>query len=469
MQVYVERGVSKGDCLQKIVNKYGVRFTVLREKTYRPSGLKGLFSPEGVELEFCLSPLRGFGWQDSPLQGSPLQGSPLQGAPLQSAPLQNTAAEPYAQFSSEQPFYPYNSGHTGRYSAAPAKDDSTLNFVEAKKRVLAAAGKNPDQIFQQIQEEKEAEQLILDKLRQIEEKIGTGKQTKTEHPSLIQISQLLRDNDFSEHYTAGILERSHKELPLDILEDFNAVQDRVLGWIGESIKIFPIPEIQKSGRIMALIGPTGVGKTTTIAKLAAKYGPLNSGQSPLSIRMITIDAYKIGAKAQLEDYGDMMEIPVAYIDNPRDLRREIDLYREEIDLILVDTIGRSPRDSAKLGQMKELIDVCGSKAEIHLALSASTKTSDIEHILQQFEPFNYQAVILTKLDETRHIGNVISALAERGKPVSYITDGQEAHKNINRASVVRFLINLEEFRVDRDEIEKRFPSAEANQLQWGVV
>lgn len=311
------------------------------------------------------------------------------------------------------------------------------------------------------------QQQILDRLKEIQETINLKDTVKTEHPSIARISQMLKTNDFSERYTAGILGRAHKELPLDTLEDFNAVQDCVLGWIGESIKIFPVPDPRKGGRIMALVGPTGVGKTTTIAKLAAKYGPLNSDQSPLSIRMITIDAYKIGAKAQLVDYGDMLDIPVAYIDNRRDLRREIDLYREDTDLILVDTIGRSPRDSAKLGEMQELLEACGSKAEIHLAMSASTKTSDMEHILQQFEPFNYQAVILTKLDETRHIGNVISALAERGKPVSYITDGQEAHKNINRASVVRFLINMEEFRVDRDEIEKRFPSVEANQLQWG--
>ena len=459
MQVYVERGVSKGDCLQKIVNKYGVRFTILREKTFRPSGLKGLFSPEGVELEFCLSPLRGLG----------VQGSPLQGGPLQSA-------EPYSTLSSELPSSSYSSGGLGRYSAtSPLKDDTTLDFVEAKKRVLAAAGKNPEQIFQQIQEQNDAamtaeaahQQQILDRLNEIQETINSKETVKTDHPSLVRISEMLKTNDFSERYTAGILGRAHKELPLDTLEDFNAAQDCVLGWIGESIKIFPVPDLQKSGRIMVLVGPTGVGKTTTIAKLAAKYGPLNAGQSPLSIRMITIDAYKIGAKAQLVDYGDMLDIPVAYIDNRRDLRREIDLYREETDLILVDTIGRSPRDSAKLGEMQELLDACGSKAEIHLAMSASTKTSDMEHILQQFEPFNYQAVILTKLDETRHIGNVISALAERGKPISYVTDGQEAHKNISRASVVRFLINMEEFRVDRDEIEKRFPSVETNQFQWG--
>jgi len=463
MQVYVERGVSKGDCLQKIVNKYGVRFTILREKTYRPSGLKGLFSPEGVELEFCLSPLRGLGAQTSPL-----------------------GAEPYSTLPGELPPSPYSSGMAaGRYTAASSsslKDDSTLDFVEAKKRVLAAAGKNPDQIFQQVQEQEEAtlsaamaaeaahQQQILDRLKEIQETIISKDTVKTEHPSLARISQMLITNDFSEHYIAGILERAHKELPLEILDDFNAVQDRVLCWIGESIKIYQA--LEKPERIMVLIGPTGVGKTTTIAKLAAVYGiyGIETGsaeRSPLSVRIITVDAYRIGAKDQIKVYGDIMEIPVSYIDNRRDLRREIDLYREETDLILVDTIGRSPRDSAKLGEMQELLDACGPRAEIHLAMSASTKTSDMEHILQQFEPFNYRAVILTKLDETRHIGNIISALAEKGKSVSYVTDGQDVSKDIKKASVVRFLINLDEFRVDREEIEKRFPSVEADQFQWG--
>jgi len=463
MQIYVERGVSKGDCLQKIVNKYGVRFTVLREKTYRPSGIRGFFSPEGVELEFCLSPLRGLSWQGT---------------------------ESYSTLPPSEPHSSlYNGGsaggHAGRYSAASPsslKDDSTLDFVEAKKKVLAAAGKNPDQVFQQVQEEEEAtlsaamaaeaahQQQILERLKEIQETINLKDTVKTEHPNLVRISQMLKTNDFSEHYTAGILERARKELPLETLEDFNAVQNCVLGWIGESIKIYQSPE--RPERIMVLIGPTGVGKTTTIAKLAAVYGiygveNANAQRSPLSVRIITVDAYRIGAKDQIKVYGDIMEIPVSYIDNRRDLRREIDLYREETDLILVDTIGRSPRDSTKLGEMQELLDACGSRAEIHLAMSASTKTSDMEHILQQFEPFNYQAVMLTKLDETRHVGNIISALAEKGKPVSYVTDGQDVSKDIKKASVVRFLINLDEFRVDREEFEKRFPSAEADQLQWG--
>ena len=467
MQTYFERGVSKGDCLQKITNKYGIWFTILRERTYRSPGILGLFSREGVELEFYLSPQRGIAWQGSP-QGALLSGASLQGTTLPSDQL--LFPQP-AGLAGGRPLPASSSAATS--SATSLRDDSTLDFVEAKKRVLAAAGKDPEQIFRQVQEQDgDSQQLILDKLKEIQEKIEVGNVSKTDHPSLVRIAGLLRQNDFSERYTANILERAHKELPLEILEDFNAVQDRVVGWIGESIKIYETPERSDAGgssggRIMALIGPTGVGKTTTIAKLAAIYGIENSGRRPLSVRMITIDAFRIGAKDQIEDYGDIMEIPVSYIDNRRDLRREIDLYREETDLILVDTIGRSPRDSTKLGEMKELLDACGSKAEVHLVLSASVKTSDMEHILQQFEPFNYQAVLLTKLDETRHIGNVISALAEKGKPVSYITDGQIVPKDIKKASVVRFLINLDEFRVDREAIEKRFPAADADQFQWG--
>jgi flagellar biosynthesis protein FlhF len=227
MQVYVERGVSKGDCLQKIVNKYGAYFTIIREKTYRSAGFMGLFSREGVELEFCLSPLRGLA-SNSPLQSSPLQGVPLQGVPFQ--------GDTYTQFPGKQT-PPRRSG---------GKDDSTLDFMEEKKRLLAAAGKNPDQFLQQIQEqeEKEAEiqsrnqQLILDKLENIQKQIETGTE-KTEHPSLIRIAEMLKQNDFSERYTSGILTRARKELPLDILENFNAVQDCVLGWIGESIELFP--------------------------------------------------------------------------------------------------------------------------------------------------------------------------------------------------------------------------------------
>ena len=440
MEILVERGPSKGDCLQKIVNTYGVHFNILKEKKIRSRGFLGLFARDEVEIEFALTSNNRYGWQAPPPQDGSVQLPGAEGRPLAAIP------------------------------AAIPRDDSTLDFETAKKRILAAAGKNPDQIIQLVQEQDDkeaAQQKILDKLREIQEQIGAGKETRAEHPNLVRISQMLRQNDFSERYAADLLDRAHKELPLETLENFKALQDRFLDWIGESIKVFNTQDREKSGRVMVLVGPTGVGKTTTIAKLAAIYSIQNSGNRPLTVRMITIDAFKIGAGEQIGAFGDIMDIDVSKIDNRRELRRDIDLYREECDLILVDTIGRSPRDSVRLGEMKELLDACGSRAEVHLVLSASTKTSDIEHILQQFEPFNYQAVLLTKLDETNHVGNIISALTERKKPVSYITDGQIVPKDIKKATVVRFLISLDEFQVDREAIEKRFPAAEADQFQWG--
>ena len=434
MEILVEQGASRGDCCHKITQKYGIYFNILREKTI-PSKWFGIV-PEKVEVEFCLSP------------------------PSQQYNANRLAAASSVVIPSSAP-----TALTAGPTALP-KDDSTLDFVEAKKRLLKAAGKDPDQIFQQMQQEQEEtelnQRLILDTLQEIQKKIETGRERQPDHPSLARIAQMLRQNDFSESYTAGILEKIRKELPLDVLEDFNAVQDRVVGWIGESIKIFDVQ--MKPGRIMVLVGPTGVGKTTTVAKLAANYGLESLTPNPLSVRIITIDAFRIGAQEQIEKYSSIMNVPLSCPDNRQDLHREIDLYREETDLILVDTIGRSPKDSANLGEMKELLDACGPKTEVHLVISASAKTSDIQHILRQFEPFDYQAVMLTKIDETRHIGNVISALAEKGKAISFITNGQTVPYDIHRANVVRFLINLEEFRIDREKIEKQFPSGEAEQF-----
>jgi flagellar biosynthesis protein FlhF len=211
------------------------------------------------------------------------------------------------------------------------------------------------------------------------------------------------------------------------------------------------------------VGPTGVGKTTTIAKLAAVHGTklaIRYGwvQAPLRVVMITIDGYRIAAREQLEKYGDVMKIPVAFVSDGEELRKTIEFYQDDMDLIMIDTIGKSPRDAAELGKMKQFLDACGSSVDTHLAITAGTKYSDIREILRQFAPFNYQAVAITKLDETIRVGNVISALFTDGKQLSYITDGQGVEKNIHRASVVRLLINLEGFSIDREAIENRFPA-----------
>jgi len=421
MEMYIEQGVSRQECELKIAEKYKRPFHVYSVKPVRIGGILGFFGKDGVEVEFYFSPIINKTYQTG-------------------APVSYQVSDYYPQ----------------------TQRNTAVNFEEEKRKVLAAAGKDPEAV---MAEREMSQQQILDSLREIKEKINTGSQ-KEEHPAFTRVSQLLKLNDFSEKYINDILERMRKELVLSSLDDLDAVEERLVEWIGESISIYQRQDIPVRGRCMVLVGPTGVGKTTTIAKLAAIFGIGNSQRPAIRVRMITIDAYRIGAKAQLSSYGDIMQIPVSFVENKRDLKKIFALHSVDTDLFLVDTIGKSPKDSAKLGEMKELLDGCPKGAEVHLVLSASVKTSDIENMLRQFEPFNYRSVLLTKMDETSHIGNIISALAEKRKSVSYITDGQKVPNDIKKATVTRFLINLEDFKIDREKIEKRFPGNEADLFQW---
>jgi flagellar biosynthesis protein FlhF len=412
MELFVEQGQTKDECLRKIRSKYGehVRINVLREKVVRMGGFYGLFTREGVEVS-------GIVYED------------------------------YVKYSPSPQI--------------PAR--KPLDFEEEKKKILENNKPNPTL------------QLVLQEVQTIKERIESGVpvQGRTgaspeEHPNLVKIGELLDRNDFSPAYSRKILDRARKECSLETLENFTAILEQVAEWIGESISIYTEDEYQTRPRIMVLVGPTGVGKTTTIAKLAAIFGTDLTYRRQLSARLFTIDNYRIGADQQLETLGEIMDIPVSVVKNYRELKQSIAMNSEGVDLILVDTIGRSPRASIELAEMKQILNACGSAAEYHLALAATTKFSDLVDILQQFEPFAYRSVILTKLDETMRIGNVVSALAEKGKAVSYITEGQSVPRDIQRASVIRFLINLEGFVINRRKLETRFPSDESQSIKWKV-
>jgi flagellar biosynthesis protein FlhF len=108
--------------------------------------------------------------------------------------------------------------------------------------------------------------------------------------------------------------------------------------------------------------------------------------------------------------------------------------------------------------MKELLDNCGSKTETFLAVSATTKYRDLDEIFQQYEPFKYESIIITKLDETSQIGNIISIMSKKRKSAVFITDGQKVPQDIERASVIRFLMQLEGFTINREYLEKKYGS-----------
>jgi flagellar biosynthesis protein FlhF len=413
VEYFVEQASSYTECLNKIRTKYGERVTILYHKNIRIGGIFGFFAKDGVEIT-------GF------------------------------TANNYAK----------NMNVAGMLVESKKFSDTDRDNKEKEK--LVKMGENA------VKKDDPTLLKVLDEVRLLKEKLEAGQASapQEEHSTLVRLRDVLSLNDFSFSYAQNIIDRCKKEISLEGLNDYDSVQDKVLEWIGESILLYKEAKIKKRPNILVLVGPTGVGKTTTIAKLAAVYSIGSANKPPVSVHMITIDTYRIGAKAQIDAYGSIMELPVSYAEDYEDLKRMIAQYSEDVDLILIDTIGKSPRDAVELGKMKQILDACGSSAEIHLAVAAATKSSDIKEVLRQFEPFNYNSVIITKLDETIRMGNVISALAEKRKPVSYITDGQKVPSDIQKASVSRFLINLEGFHVKRSKIDERFPQNDSEQIQW---
>jgi flagellar biosynthesis protein FlhF len=326
---------------------------------------------------------------------------------------------------------------------------STATMEESRQKILAEARRE------------QSLQLILKEIESLKQNLkpenGVGQREKP--AGLAKIENILRANDFTTPFIEEILTRIRKNFSLEDLDNFSVLQTQVLDWIGEQIQIYPpvhLPEVNEQGsKVFIVVGPTGAGKTTTIAKLAAIFGVGGSGSASPKVRIVTIDNYRIAALRQIETYAEIMRIPVSCVESAGEFKSFLAMA-EGTGLILVDTIGRSPRDLAKLAEMKDVLDAAGARSEIHLAVSATTKASDVEEILKTFEPFKYKAVILTKLDETLRVGNIISVLAASRKPISYIADGQSVPQDIEQASVLRLLMNLDGFHINRERLQKIF-------------
>jgi flagellar biosynthesis protein FlhF len=330
-----------------------------------------------------------------------------------------------------------SSGLTNLEQEHQQKNDS-----QSKKEILSMVGYQDEQ-FQQLAQD----------IKLIKESVSAGIQAEDLHPSLRRIEEILEDNDFSASFIRAVTDTLRREFALEDLENFELVQQSVAEWIARSIKIYEPPG-PRFPLIQILVGPTGVGKTTTVAKLAALQGLSPNKAVERRIRIVTIDSYRIGARAQIEIYGDIMNIPVEMADNYEDLRNFIDTNKD-VDFILVDTIGKGPQDYQKLAEMRKTLEGAGSNSEVHLTICATTKTPDMKEILRQFEFFNYEAVIITKLDETTCVGNLISLLVDKGIPLFCLTTGQSVPSDIERNDIIGALLDkLKGLEFDKESIKK---------------
>ena len=193
-------------------------------------------------------------------------------------------------------------------------------------------------------------------------------------------------------------------------------------------------------RVVALVGPTGVGKTTTVAKLAAGFRI----EARRRVGLLTIDTFRIAAVQQLKAYAEIMDLPMQVVERPDDMQPALDLLGD-VDLVLIDTAGRSPKSDARIDQLVELLR-SAQPDETHLVLNATSSAAATRLALKGFAPVRPTAAILTKLDEAPNTVGVLSALASSeqfsGIPLSYITNGQQVPDDIAPAEAEMLMSRL---------------------------
>ncbi|MBC8116350.1 MAG: flagellar biosynthesis protein FlhF, partial [Candidatus Saccharimonas sp.] len=184
-------------------------------------------------------------------------------------------------------------------------------------------------------------------------------------------------------------------------------------------------------QIAMLVGPTGVGKTTTIAKLAGRFG-MSDG---LRVGLITVDTYRVAAVDQLRTYAEIIDLPMQVVTSPEQLSTALALFAD-FDLVLIDTAGRSPHDDRRLEELKQLVDAA-TPDHIYLVLSLAYGAKSLRAAAERFAAVRPTSLVLTKLDEATGCGALLSATRDIALPVTYLTAGQEVPRDIEPANPCR--------------------------------
>ena len=180
-------------------------------------------------------------------------------------------------------------------------------------------------------------------------------------------------------------------------------------------------------RIVALVGPTGVGKTTTLAKIGALFSIF--GQK--KVVFITADTYRVAAMEQLRTYAEIIDVPLEVVYTPQDMRTALQNHTDA-DLILIDTAGRNPRSDMSMAELRAFLEAA-KPDETHLVISMNTRTYDLFEIIDRFTSCGINRVIFSKLDETTRLGPMLTIVTSYGMPVSYVTYGQNVPQDIRAA------------------------------------
>ncbi|REJ95315.1 MAG: flagellar biosynthesis protein FlhF [Planctomycetota bacterium] len=312
---------------------------------------------------------------------------------------------------SESTLLPEIKSHTARPAHPPAASDARHETVESLMAQLNAASS----------------------------RLG-----RTEMPDdLFHLYTQLIDADVSDDDARELVLQLKANLDLAGTTDISRAAAELSRLVEQSLTCCgPIQTGSSRPTVAALVGPTGVGKTTTIAKLAANF----KLRDRLDVGLVTVDTYRVAAVEQLRTYAEIIDLPMHVVTSPAEMRRSIDELAD-MDLVLIDTAGRSPRDELRIQELRTLLAEANVD-QVHLVMSLNSSLRSLEATAARFRTVGASSMLLTKLDEAPAPGVILSAARRIDLPISYLTTGQDVPDDIEAAAPAR----LARLIVGRDDL-----------------
>jgi len=252
-------------------------------------------------------------------------------------------------------------------------------------------------------------------------------------PFLQKWRRLLTEMDIDIAIVERLLDRLRRNGGF-LAEDGDRVKDLIIEGLEDML--VPVYSVEGLKPVLVFVGPTGVGKTTTLAKLAAQLALIEHRR----VALVTIDTYRLGAVEQLRTYAEIMDLPLEVALTPADLAKALARHAD-VDYVLVDTAGRPSKNREQVKELQSFLEVIDRPFDVLLVLSSNTKMRDLDRVTSDFQLLDYDKLIFTKVDETETLGCLINVVHGVGRPVVYITNGQNVPYDI-RAVDPRGLVRM---------------------------
>lgn len=320
-----------------------------------------------------------------------------------------------------------------------AVTDPMSEYTSKSKKVNDISSIQPIQMPEpkELKEIKSEINKLGDKVKLIQNMFWEEKTPNIESaipPEFAEIYRLASQSGMSHEHLEAIMKMTLEYMPHKMKENSSTVKRYFQTLLRKMIpiRLESAPSLGAK-KVIMLVGPTGVGKTTSIAKLAARYSYLM--EKKYKVGLVVLDTYRIGAVEQLMQYARMMKLGIETVVDPIDFPTALNSLRH-CDYILIDTMGSSPYDKGKIEKINECLEANDTEYEVDvvLVMPSSIKYEDLQATYENFSTLNIDTMMFTKLDETRGFGNIFSLAYETKKPISYFSVGQEVPEDLVRAS-----------------------------------